>query len=158
MKRIKLTQGQFTIVDDDLYELLNSLKWCAVYNKEIKNYYVRRTISKKNLPDGKSRPDALHWYVIGRPLKGLVVDHINGNSLDNRRENLRIATTRMNGQNRREHRAGGLPGCERSGKKWAARIRYKGKRIYIGTFMTREDAHLAYLNKVQEYCPLEAQK
>lgn len=76
----------------------------------------------------------------------LEIDHINGNKIDNRIENLRLVIHRVNSQNRKEHRNGKLHGCyyQKLIKKFIADIRISGKKIYIGLFETEQKAHEAY--------------
>jgi hypothetical protein len=78
--------------------------------------------------------------------QGLEIDHINGNKIDNRIENLRLVTHRVNGQNRKEHRDGLLVGCVfyKREKKYYSRIRINSKRIYLGLYETEQEAHRAY--------------
>ena len=78
--------------------------------------------------------------------KGLEIDHINGNKLDNRIENLRVVSHRGNGQNRKEHRNGKLQGCyyKKLIKKYVGQINISGKVIHIGRFKTDQKAHRAY--------------
>lgn len=93
----------------------------------------------------------LIWlYFYGNLPKGSL-DHINGIRNDNRIENLRLATTRENGQNRKEHRCGKLVGTKKTTSgKWVARIKINNKSIYLGTYLTQEEAHEAYLNACYE--------
>lgn len=73
------------------------------------------------------------------------IDHKNGNGLDNRRENLRIATRSQNAANR--FKRGGsskFKGVCIAGKRWKAGIRQDGKSYHLGTFDTEEEAALAY--------------
>jgi hypothetical protein len=75
------------------------------------------------------------------------IDHINGVRDDNRIANLRETTTRGNGMNRKEHRAGKLPGTDRAdGARWKARIEINGKSKYLGCFNSESEAHKAYLS------------
>lgn len=76
----------------------------------------------------------------------LQIDHINGNKIDNRIENLRLVTNRVNGQNRKEHRNGKLQGCyyRKLIKKYVGQIKVSGKKIHIGHFATEQEAHEAY--------------
>jgi hypothetical protein len=75
--------------------------------------------------------------------QGLEIDHINGNKIDNRMENMRLVTTRQNGQNRKEHRDGQLVGFYKRDKKYQAHI-YIGKKIHLGYYETEKEAHEAY--------------
>ena len=76
----------------------------------------------------------------------LVVDHINGNGLDNRRENIRLVTNRQNQHNIHRKKLSRYPGlCWGSqNKKWQVRIRYKGKRIYLGYYSDELEAATVY--------------
>lgn len=148
MIKILLTQGQETIIDDS-NRYLSAIKWYAV--KSASGYYV----SRKWYPDGKPRQQHLHHLVLGilrLPKKlGICVDHINGNTLDNRRSNLRIVTLRQNGQNRKEHRRGHLVGTtlnktyKNPSKPWNAAIIINKKRKNLGYFKTQKEAHDVYM-------------
>ena len=84
------------------------------------------------------------------------LDHINGNKDDNRIENLREATDAQNLQNRRKANStnkSGYLGVSSSHGKWQAAICINGKQMHIGTYMTPEDAHAAYLAKKRELHP-----
>jgi hypothetical protein len=93
----------------------------------------------------------LHHFIIGDPPPGMVVDHINGDRLDNRRANLRFCTLAQNKQNSRPYRGGtsrykGVS-WKRTGKgtgKWLARIRVDGKDIHLGFHKEEEEAAKAY--------------
>lgn len=95
MKKIPLTRGQFAIVDDDDYAPLSEYKW-HLLTSGTGPYYAART-------DRSNGQKAVMMHrVINNTPDGLVTDHINGNSLDNRKENLRSLT---NFENLRIHHA-----------------------------------------------------
>ena len=77
--------------------------------------------------------------------QGMEIDHINGNKIDSRIENLRLVTTRQNQQNQKIHREGQLFGCcfNKSTGKYKAQIKISGKRIYLGYYKTEQEAHKA---------------
>ena len=147
MKRIKLTQGQFTLVDTDLYPLLSTLKWMAHWHPRTKSYYVHHNIRR----NGLFRTEALHHYVAGYPLNKCMIDHKNGNTLDNRRSNLRVVTSRENAQNRKMHRAGRLVGTSYHirNKKWQANIQINGKIHFLGYFKSDKEAHERYIKALE---------
>lgn len=98
----------------------------------------------------------LHHAVAGYPLKGLQIDHINGNKLDNRACNLRIATRRENALNRKSRRLGrnhskypGVTFYKKSGK-WMAQISIDKKKYYLGSYENEEDAAKSYQRKLNE--------
>lgn len=94
--KIPLTQGQFAIIDDEDYEKVKPHKWRANYCKGISNYYVQNC--------GWGVPTIMMHRLIMNAPKGLVVDHINHNTLDNRKSNLRVCTQSENLRNRRDYR------------------------------------------------------
>lgn len=86
-------------------------------------------------------------YITGDWPSG-VVDHVNGDSGDNRWSNLRDVSQRVNLQNRRSPSSNnrtGLLGVSRRNRRFQASIKVDGPRIYLGTFDTPEQAHEAYL-------------
>ena len=97
MKEIQLTQGKVALVDDDDFKLLGQWIWCACKQKNI--YYAIAT-SFANKPYGQKTCSSqmMHRIIMNAP-KGMDVDHINHDGLDNRKENLRICTVSENGMN-----------------------------------------------------------
>ena len=78
--------------------------------------------------------------------QGMEIDHINGNKIDNRIENLRIVTKRENQQNRKKHRAGRLVGAiyRKGHNDWQSQIKINKNKITIGYYKTEQEAHEAY--------------
>lgn len=145
MKKIPLTQGKFATVDDDQQEMLSKFKWHVNRGR----YAVTNIGGRKN----KTRI-FMHHMVLGRPLDGMVVDHINGDSTDNRKDNLRICTQAENVRNQkiRKDSPFGYKGVMRNGKNgFMARIRSNGKVIYIATFRTAVEAAKAYNEAAIKY-------
>ena len=85
--------------------------------------------------------------------KGQVVDHINRDRTDNRRENLRAASQQSNNRNRKNI-TGKYKGVSWSkhAKKFRATIRDKGKQIHLGYYQTEEEAAIAYNEYVEANC------
>lgn len=81
-----------------------------------------------------------------------LIDHINGDKLDNRLANLRVVTHRQNQQNRERHRAGRLVGCyyNKRAKRWQAYIKAQGERRHLGMYDTEQEAHAAYLHALTQ--------
>lgn len=82
----------------------------------------------------------------------LVIDHKNGNRIDNSKENIRLTTNRDNQGNQESHREGRFVGCcfDNRRRKWHARITFEGKEIHLGYFLTEEKTHEAYLRAKAE--------
>lgn len=94
---------------------------------------------------------SMHRYILNAP-KSTIIDHINGNKLDNRKCNLRLCTDAENSYNRPANSRNilGVKGVSPVGKKFQAQICYKGKNHYLGIFDTIEKAKEAYDNKAYE--------
>ena len=97
----------------------------------------------------------LHRYLMGlgntEYVISQVVDHINGNGLDNRLSNLRICSQKNNAKNNRRSTIVGV-GWLKYNKKWTARIMSNYKGIHIGNYDTYEEAVIARLQKEKEIC------
>lgn len=91
------------------------------------------------------------WYLHHGSVPDFL-DHIDGNPLNNRIENLRQATKQQNAMNRRirSDNSTGFKGIYPAGKKFKASICVSGQNIYLGTFDTKEAAHSAYRAAAQE--------
>lgn len=143
MKEVLVSGGKsVAIVDDADFDLVSQFNWSLTTggsgNK--KQYAHRRNRTSGGLV-------LMHRFILDMPKRnGLVVDHINGDSLDNRRSNLRIC---KHGENMRNYRNAwgkeGIRGVRTTpGGKYMARIRYQNKLYNIGTFDTQKDACIAY--------------
>jgi hypothetical protein len=134
---IPLSRGLVTIVDEADYErVVIAGNWYAQPHR-LTAYAAR------NVPVGNDRKTLmLHRFITGWPL----VDHRNGDGLDNRRENLRPATNAQNGANQRasSRNTSGYKGVIRHRHRWAAQIVPGGRRFWLGTFDTPEAAARAY--------------
>ena len=148
-KEIHLTQGKVAIVDDADFEELNKLKWFA--DKQGDNYYAVRKSLRIN---GKYINQKMHRIIIGEKL-GVHTDHINGNTLDNRRSNLRNCTHQQNMWNKPKSKANnsGYKGVFylKSSKMYRATITINGKTIYLGTFYYIKQAANAYNLAAKKY-------
>lgn len=147
---VPLSQGRVALIDAEDAERVNQFKWTAHVKKNRKkqSFYARRSIWGKE----KQVTIWLHRFIMNAP-KDLQVDHINGNGLDNRKINLRLATNSQNHCNiPRENNWTGFRGVgrHRGSSKFYARIKKNGKQNDLGVFETAEEAAHAYDKKAVE--------
>lgn len=137
--RIQLTRGFYALVDESDFDLLNQFRWYTQAPSP-DSLYAWRTDRKQ-----ASRV-SMHRFLL-RPDPDLVVDHINGNGLDNRRSNLRICTPRENQRNRRKRTQkssqykGVMLLCN---GKWRACIKLEESTLRLGLFTDEIEAARAY--------------
>ena len=159
VKEIPLTQGKVALVDDDDYENVMKFKWFAATNNEGKFVPARGKVMYY-IKTRRFTTRALHLsrFIMG-VYNNMVVDHINGDTLDNRRCNLRVCTTRQNLQNLvalHGKKASKYPGVSKvrdsTKNPWQARIRRSGdqKVVYLGVFPTEREAAVAYEKALRE--------
>ena len=144
MKYIQLTQGKQAVIDDRDYEYLSSWKWCAHSPKPGKWYAVR----SQTIGFMKRIQIKMHRLILSAP-NGIHVDHINGNGLDNRRDNIRLCNNTQNNYNSRKQSritTSNFKGVsfDRESRKWSAHITIVGKRVRIGRFVSEVEAARAY--------------
>lgn len=142
MKKIQLTQGKVATVDDEDFEWLNQWKWCATCHKNnSNNFYAIRAENGTNV--------LMHRVILKT---AQYVDHINGNTLDNRKENLRPCNPSQNIANSKisKNNKSGYKGVYKARNKWRANIMIAGKTIHLGTWETAEMAAMAYDKKAKE--------
>lgn len=138
-KLIPLTRNREVLVDDELYDELNRYKWFTLTSSTSKSGYAARSG-----PRPQKQAILMH-RVIMNALTGDEIDHINGNTLDNRRINLRVVTRSQNVQNSRPQKGKYKGVSLRKGKgRWRARIMLNGKLIHLGDFKTAEEAAKVY--------------
>jgi hypothetical protein len=148
--RIPLTQGCFAIVDPADYPHLSRYKWRLCRTRGKNTLYAERSI---RLPNGRYSRILMHRQLIDVP-EGYIVDHINGNGLDNRRANLRLATIAQNAWNsKKRNPRSGYKGVWFAGDKglWRAAIVYHDRRIHLGYFKDKIAAAKAYDAAARKY-------
>lgn len=149
MKKIKMNQNKFALVDDENYNLLSKFHWYShpmgYAQTGVWNYKTKR---KKTI--------LMHKIVNPTP-KNVYTDHINQNKLDNRKINLRACTLSFNCANRTKqiNNQSGFKGVckyiQRHAIKWVAYIRKNGKTFNLGYYWTPQEAALAYNEKAKEF-------
>lgn len=153
-REIPLTRGQVALVDTADHEWLMQWKWHARWNRDTQSFYATRNSRKA---DGKPRiPVWMHREILGLPRRsdGRIGDHIeSGQTLDNRRSNLRIVTSSQNNINARVRRDNpvGIKGIYRfRNGKWGAKIQANKSIKFLGYFFTQEEAAAAYRKAANE--------
>lgn len=126
------------IIDLEYINIVKSYKWCLDKNGYVKN----------------SKQEYLHRVIMNTT--SLYVDHINGNTLDNRKENLRICTNADNLKHRvnlPKNNTSGILGVRyrKDRDKWYAEIKSNGERINLGSYITKEEAIKARLDAEIKY-------
>ena len=166
----KYFPGKHTIIiDTEDWDKVKGYKWGIKFKNLRSSYPYAMT----NIPrldggwricqaDGRRRRRqsqlSLHHLIMGKPQKGLVVDHINHNGLDNRRDNLRFVTISQNNQNTRSTKNSSSQykgvSWNKTNKKWRAQIlhtrEHKRKNIHLGYHTCEHQAALAYNKKALE--------
>ena len=148
MRKIPLTQGKLALVDDDDYDRVKKLKWCAAQNRG--TWYAIH---------GRDPPVYLHRFILNAKT-GDECDHVNGDGLDNRRHNLRFCNPSQNQANSGKHRFHyGRPTSSlykgvywhKRDRNWQASIRlgYRGK--FLGCFGDENQAAEAYDSAARTY-------
>lgn len=158
MKTITLSKGQEAMVDDRDYPILNCLRWNAVSNGRV--WYASNSSLKKRMHN-----------VLLPVCSPFLVDHIDGNGLNNQRSNLRMVTVTENNLNHKKSKRGKNGKCSSVYKgvsfnkklnKWAAYITIKFKRVHLGCFNKEIEAAKRYdvfaKNNFGEYAKLNFDK
>lgn len=121
---------------------------------------VAGSISKKKTDNSSyirvylfNKPYSLHrliWFIEKNEWSEMI-DHLDGNGLNNRIENLRNVNNRLNQQNRSQHRQGKLVGAtwRKNQGFWTSQITINKKRKHLGCFLTEQDAHERYKQELK---------
>lgn len=137
-------------VDDEDYERISTMSWHPKKNKN--DIYFEHSFWCKEL--NRPRTISLQRVIMGCAFgDGKCVDHINGDTLNNCKSNLRITDANGNAKNQRVRKnKSGYKGVDidRYGR-YRARITVNFKTITLGTFATPEEAHEAYKQAASKY-------
>lgn len=147
MKKIALTNGQVALVDDADYEWITKRRWYASKGRANNKFVAKHSTTTR---EGKKIMFLMHREIM-KPPRHLTIDHINGDSLDNRRCNLRFATVTENNRNMFKvkkrtaifSKYKGV-GWNKAMRKWQASIGYDKTRKHLGYYESEDKAAMAY--------------
>lgn len=142
-KVVPLTQSKYALVSEEDYEIVNQYNWSAAIMSNTEEYLAKACINGKTI--------RMHNLILKT---NKVIDHINNNPLDNRRENLRICSQHQNIMNNRGHKNStskykGVSWQNRSSK-WVVQITHNRKVQFSKLFIDEEEAARAYDKKAKE--------
>lgn len=148
MKLISLTRGKQALVDNEDFEELSKYSWQAN-----KFFRVSRRTSGKRCDE--RHYISMHRYIMGVTDPKVLIDHIDGNTLNNQRSNLRISTNSQNQQNRRKQlkcssKYKGVS-LDKRKEKWSSYIRINKKLKFLGYFHSETEAAQAYNEAAKKY-------
>lgn len=139
---------RYAYVDDQDYERVMAHRWHL--RRHGRTWYAARYLTR---PDGRQSHQAMHRFVLGVTDPDEVVDHINFNGLDNRRDNLRVVDRQQSACHRRKpcQNTTGFKGVSlHHGKYVRAQICANGENLHLGYFNTLEEAAAAYDEAARE--------
>jgi hypothetical protein len=152
-KKIKLSQNKYALVDTKDYNWLSKWKWSARKGKAGVFYAQRgKFLNGKHLSNYR-----MHRELLGICDSKVMVDHINGNGLDNRRKNLRVVSHQQNNLSKKlqSNNLLKLKGVSTNlcanPPTYFSRIKANGKVIFLGTFKTPREAARAYIKAAKKY-------
>lgn len=153
MKRIYLSNiKKYAIVDDEDYDRLIKYKWYGSKNQGDRNTYARRYV--KSTQKGLKNPYKtvhMHRSVLNvNFMKGEMVDHINRNGLDNRKQNLRVVNQRVNNLNMANSKKYPCVSLNRTKTSYRVITTIEDKFVFISGFKTAKDAYGFYTRLMQK--------
>lgn len=139
------------LVDDEDFDFLNEVTWTAILDSKTKRHWYFTASNRE--PDGRQKHYRMHRLLVPAMANELV-DHINGNTLDNRKQNLRICNRTENSRNGQKRCNFTETGSKYKGvrfdkntrgkKKWSVKISFNHKEIWLGRYLTEEKAAMVY--------------
>lgn len=146
-KIIELNTGDTVLVDAEDFERVSAYHW---YKDDAG--YARTNMWENGR---KSAAPRMHRFILGVTNRKAHIDHINGDKLDNRKENLRVCSASNNAMNRgrQSNNKSGYKGViyDKERDKWRAEITVNKKRMYLGRYETVEEAAEAYRKAAELY-------
>lgn len=148
---VPLTKGQSALIDASDIPLIRDRNWHASFSPTSRSFYAK---GGKRVGEIGPRAYYIHRKILGvsPPIE---VDHKNGDSLDNRKANLRLANRSQNAMNQKlnKNNSSGYKGVTwyKTANKFMAYITVNYKRIHLGCFDCPEEARAAYVAAAQKY-------
>lgn len=147
--------GEPFLVDEADIDMCSAFTWCRA--RSGRSAYITTNIRRGSSPPvrGRGQTLLLHRFLTGAP-RGMVVDHINGDGTDCRRNNMRVCTQRQNTRNRTrlcKNNTTGVTGVylKKDSGLWWATIRVGDNNLYLGSFATRAGAAQARRDAESHY-------
>jgi hypothetical protein len=134
------------LIDTADYPAIKTKRWHFSAKKRDTGFYAATN------PTESGGAVSMHKFLFPDIEEGLEIDHKNNDGLDNRRRNLRLATSTQNKQNQRpKQNACGFVGVSANKKKFSARLRVDGKNLHLGSFITPQEAARVYNDAAKKY-------
>lgn len=140
----------FAMVDDEDFDTLSKFKWTL--NTVIIGNCVKLYAKRNELIEGRQRMLKMHRLIMGCTKgDGKMIDHKDGNGLNNTRDNLRFCTPSQNQQNRKTRKSHGYLGIYKRGSNWCSKICINRKQMHLGSFLDKKSAAIAYNDAAKKY-------
>lgn len=146
MKQVPVYQNYFALVDDEDFEKVGHLKWHAFKSKNGNKIYAKRNFRV----NGVSKSQLMHRVILGVDDPKILIDHENGDGLDNQKQNIRPSTNAENTRNRGKIKSNqsGFKGVSynKNLSLFESKIGVDNRTIHLGLYQTAIEAAIAYNN------------
>ena len=151
MKRVPIFKNSFALVDDEDFEKVGHLKWHEFKSKNRSKIYAKRNFRV----NGVSKSELMHRVILGITDPKILIDHKNGDGLDNQKHNIRVCTNAQNTRNRDKIKTNvsGYKGVSYNKKLscWECKIGVDNKTVNLGLYRTAVEAAIAYNEGATKY-------
>lgn len=143
-----------TIIDDEDLEKISNHNWWA--NTNGRGIRVETDLFIEEQTVWGRKRISMSRYILNLKSRKFVIDHINGNPLDNRKSNLRVCSHKNNIRNRKilnKNNSSGIRGVswDKTRNRWVAQLMFNKKHIYLGRFENKEDAKMSVVKGLKKY-------